>query len=88
MKGEYNNMPINFYAGIDIEKFNKTVANYKSTPYYKGEDSYLIMNSDTLKAIQASDFSYLVKHIDNGFTYDCLTIAICEKLNIGEVDFK
>ena len=81
-------MAINFYTGINFKMLNEAIANYKLTPYYKGEDSYLIMNSDTLEAIKASNSPHLVAHSDKSFTYGWLTIAISEKLKIGEIEFR
>lgn len=81
-------MAINFQTGLDINRLNNTVANYKLTPYYKGEDSYLIMSSNTLLAIKAANTNHLVAHEGNYYTYGWLTIAISERLNIGEIEFR
>ena len=81
-------MAINFFTGIDFKKLEYTIANYKLTPYYKGEDSYLIMNIDTFKTIQASNSPHFVAHGNKSFTYDSLTIAISEKLKRGEIEFR
>lgn len=82
-------MRIDIKGSIDVNKLIANVVQYVNSQNYR-KDFYLIMSLDTRHALmdECND-GYVSKEIKNKNTFDrfCgVPIAICNKLDFGEVD--
>ena len=83
---------INICSKLNIPQLNDFISNYKNTSEYS-EDTFLIMNSDTMHAISyevnmSKNKSSLFPDISLIEKYNGIKVAICSLLEYGEVIIK
>lgn len=83
---------INICSKLNIPQLNDFISNYKNTSEYS-EDTFLIMNSDTMYAIKyetnmSKNKSSLFPDISPIEKYNGIKVAICSLLEYGEVILK
>ncbi len=83
---------INICSKLNIPQLNDFISKYKNTPNYS-EDTFIIMNSDTMHAINyevnmSKNKSSLFPDISLIEKYNGIKVAICSLLEYGEVIIK
>ena len=83
---------INICSKLNISQLNDFISKYKNTSEYS-EDTFLIMNSDTMHAISyevnmSKNKSSLFPDISLIEKYNGIKVAICSLLEYGEVIIK
>ena len=83
---------INICSKLNISQLNDFISKYKNTSEYS-EDTFLIVNSDTMCAIKyetnmSKNKSTLFPDISPMEKYNGIKVAVCSLLEYGEVIIK
>ncbi len=85
-------MRVDIKRSIDVSKLMAAIVDYTNMTNYRKDDSYLVMSSATRCALMTKcNDGHVSKEIGSEGTFDefyGIPIAICNKLDFGEVDVK